>query len=164
MRFEFSALPWELLGKRPVMVTLTYPGDWDLWVPDARTLHRHREAFKERWRREFGTPMGVWITEFQRRGAPHLHMYLALPDRVTDADYLGLQKRTIRRKGLERRFGPYEARRRLRAPEGEFAMWLRTAWWQIVGSELKAHHGRGVDIATAFFSEQAEERANRTRV
>lgn len=164
MRFEFGALPWELLGKRPVMVTLTYPPEWELWVPDARALHRHREALKERWRRRYGTPMGVWVTEFQRRGAPHLHMYLALPDEVSDEEYVGLRRRTIRRKILERKLGRHDARRRVRAPQGEFSMWLRTAWWDIVGSELRAHHGRGVDIATAFFSEQAEEQANRTRV
>jgi hypothetical protein len=29
MRFEFGALPWELLGRRPVMITLTYPREWD---------------------------------------------------------------------------------------------------------------------------------------
>jgi hypothetical protein len=43
-------------------------------------------------------------------------------------------------------------------------MWLRTAWWEIVGSESSKHHGRGVDIATAFFSDKAEAEANRIRV
>ena len=164
MRFEFSALPWELLGHRPVMLTLTYPGEWDLWVPNSAVLRRHREAFKERWRRRWGPPIGAWVVEFQTRGAPHLHLYLALPDQVSDSEYLGLQKRTIRRKADERRMSSYEARSRMRAPRGEFGMWLRTAWWEVVGSELKAHHGRGVDIATAFFSEQAESEANRVRV
>lgn len=164
MRFEFGALPWERLGRRPAMITLTYPGDWDLWVPDSRTLHRHREALKERWRRRFGTPIGVWVTEFQKRGAPHLHLYVGLPDEVSEAEYEGLQRRTIARRHAEVRLGPWEARRRQRAPRGEFAMWLRTAWWEVVGSELKRHHGRGVDIATAFFSEQAEQQANRVRV
>lgn len=164
MRFEYGALPWELLGRRPVMITLTYPGDWELWVADARELHRHRENLKERWRRRFGTPIGVWVTEFQRRGAPHLHLYLGLPEEVSEKEYQGLQKRTITRKNLERRVGSYEARSQLRAPSGEFAMWLRKAWWEVVGSELPAHHGRGVDIATAFFSDQAEAQANRVRV
>jgi hypothetical protein len=164
MRFEFGALPWELLGRRPVMVTLTYPGEWELWVPDARTLHRHREALKMRWTRRYGAPVGVWVTEFQKRGAPHLHMYLGLPDEVSEAEYRTLQKRTIKRKQLERQVGPYEARRRLRAPGGEFGLWLRTAWAEIVDSQLAVHHGRGVDIATAFFSDQAEAETNRTRV
>lgn len=164
MRFDFGALPWEMLGRRPVMITLTYPGEWELWVPDARTFVKHREALKERWRRKYGTPVGVWVTEFQRRGAPHVHMYVALPDAVSDAEYRGLQQRTIRRRVAEKNFGSYEARRRLRAPGGEFAMWLRTAWWEVVGSELSDHHGRGVDIATAFYSDEAEATANRVRV
>lgn len=164
MRFEFSALPWELLGRRPVMITLTYPGEWEVWVPDSRTLARHREALKERWRRKYGPPIGVWVTEFQRRGAPHLHLYLGLPDAVSDTDYVGLRKRTMDRKRAERRVGLYAARGQLSAPSGEFAKWLRKAWWEIVGSQLRAHHGRGVDIATAFFSDQAEATANRVRV
>src|SRR4051794_29610691 len=44
MRFEFSALPWEKLGRRPVMITLTYPGEWEVWVPDSRVFTRNREA------------------------------------------------------------------------------------------------------------------------
>lgn len=164
MRLDFGALPWEMLGKRPVMVTLTYPGDWQQWVPDARTLVRHREALKERWRRKYGMPVGVWVVEFQKRGAPHLHMYLALPDSVSDQEYAGLQHRTTRRRNLERRYGSYEARRRMRAPSGEFGNWIRTAWWEIVGSKSKAHHGRGVDLAVMFFSDKAEETADRVRV
>ncbi len=164
MRFEFGALPWELLGRRPVMITLTYPGEWQVFCPDSRTLAKHREALRSRWTRRFGTPVGVWVTEFQKRGAPHLHMYLGLPDSVSEGDYEGLQKRTIRRKHLERQVGSYAARRQLRAPSGEFASWLRDAWWEIVGSGLSAHHGRGVDIAAAFFSDEAEANTNRAKV
>lgn len=164
MRFDFSALPWEMLGARPAMITLTYPGEWELWVPDSRTLARHREAFKERWRRKYGNPIGVWVVEFQKRGAPHLHIYVGLPDAVSDQEYTKLQERTIRRRHKEGNLGSYEARKSMRAPSGEFAMWLRTTWWEIVGSELRAHHGRGVDIATAFFSDEAERGANRARV
>ena len=29
---------------RPFEFTLTYPGEWEVWCPDARTLHRHREG------------------------------------------------------------------------------------------------------------------------
>ena len=164
MRFDFGALPWQMLGSRPVMITLTYPGDWQRWVPDAREFVRQREAFKERWRRRYGSPIGVWVTEFQKRGAPHLHMYVGLPDVVSDAEYRGLQERTMRRRRAEHDVGRFEARRRERAPSGDFAMWLRTAWWEVVGSGLRAHHGRGVDIAAAFFSERAAAEANRVRV
>src|SRR5947208_279828 len=70
----------------------------------------------------------------------------------------------MERRRAERDLGRYEARRQMRAPKGEFSMWLRTAWWEIVGSELRKHQLRGVDIATAFFSDKAEAEANRIRV
>ncbi|MBX3283965.1 MAG: hypothetical protein KF703_01335, partial [Actinobacteria bacterium] len=57
-----------------------------------------------------------------------------------------------------------EAPSRMRAPSGEFATWLRTAWWEIVGSGSKAHHGRGVDLAVWFWTDRAEESADRVRV
>jgi hypothetical protein len=164
MRFEFGALPWEVLGRRPVMITLTYPRDWELRVPDSDTLRKHREAFKERWRRKFGTPVGVWVVEFQRRGAPHLHLYLALPDRVSEQEYRALQKRTIQRRVDERRIGKWQARANTPVLKGEFGRWLRQAWWEIVDSQLSVHHGRGVDVATAFFSDEAEQSTNRARV
>jgi hypothetical protein len=164
MRWEFGALPWELLGLRPAMVTLTYPGEWERWVPDSRTLVRHREALKERWRRKYGAPVGVWVVEFQKRGAPHLHMYLGLPEAMSAEEYRGLQRRTFDRQRLQREVGSFEARRRMRAPSGEFAMWLRTAWWEIVGSGSRAHHGRGVDLAVWFWTERAEQVTDRVRV
>src|SRR5205823_9268568 len=67
MRYEWSALPWERLGMRPVMITLTYPAEWRSVVPDARVMVAHREAFKEAWRKRFGAPVGVWVVEFQPR-------------------------------------------------------------------------------------------------
>jgi len=58
MRYSWSALPWELLGQRPVMVTLTYPAQWRVVVADARAMVRQREALKERWRSRYGPPVG----------------------------------------------------------------------------------------------------------
>src|SRR5438128_1730710 len=31
MRWTFASLPWEMLGDRLVMLSLTYPGDWRSW-------------------------------------------------------------------------------------------------------------------------------------
>ena len=42
------SLPFDMLGDRPLWITLTYPGDWRPWVPDGRTLERHRRAFGAR--------------------------------------------------------------------------------------------------------------------
>lgn len=164
MRLAFGALPWELLGRRPAMITLTYPRDWRAYGGTAEQVRRHREAFKERWRRKWGPPIGVWVVEFQRRGAPHLHMYLGLPDVVSDEEYMALQRRTIRRRRMTDEIGTYEARRQMKALDGPFGLWLRTAWSEIVGSGSPAHHVRGVDVAVQFWSDQAAATANRVRV
>ena len=68
------------LGGRLAMVTLTYPGDWRAVVPRPDVLKRHLDAFAKRWRRAFGQPLSaVWVREFQRRGAPHVHMLAVVP-------------------------------------------------------------------------------------
>lgn len=61
---------------------------------------------------------------------------------------------------------------------GEFGLWLRTAWSEIVGTtglpdghhlklledDAAFHLLRGVDVAVMFWNDEAEERADRTRV
>jgi hypothetical protein len=71
------SLPFDMLGDRPLWLTLTYPSDWRRWVPDGRTFEGHRRAFGERWRRNFGEPIGFWTKEFQLAdGRPHLHLLM----------------------------------------------------------------------------------------
>jgi hypothetical protein len=165
MRYEFSALPWEMLGLRPVMVTLTYPGEWEGWCPDGATLTRHRQALLMRWTRRYGAPVGVWVVEFQKRGAPHYHMYLGLPEQVSGDEYEVLRRRTLRRKVQELDLGKFEARSRVQPVKGEFSWWLRTAWAEIVtGNTDKAHHVKGVDIAVAFWSEKEAMERSRAQV
>ncbi|MHB8664201.1 MAG: rolling circle replication-associated protein [Acidimicrobiales bacterium] len=160
MRWEFSALDWEALGRRPAMISLTYPGDWQRWVPSGPVLHRHREAFKERWRRRWGEAIrGVWVREFQERGAPHLHLYVGLPNAVTDADYQGLVRRTMRRKRLERQIGKWQARREAGFLEGEFGEWLLAAWSGCVGTVGEPHARFGADVAPFFWTESVIEAA-----
>jgi hypothetical protein len=164
MRWAFGALPWELLGVRASMMTLTYPGAWREWVPDGRTLERHRHAFAERWRREFGTLLGVWVKEFQQSGRPHLHLYLALPESVSAEDFEGLRLRTIVGKRLEERYGTYWGRRLMKPIGGryggEFGDWLLRAWSEVVGTAGKGEHHerRGVDVRVCFWSEGAAEK------
>jgi hypothetical protein len=58
---------------KAVFLTLTYPcdysDDWRDWKADLRALG-------ERIRREFGSLVGLWKLEFQKRGAPHFHILL----------------------------------------------------------------------------------------
>jgi hypothetical protein len=69
----------ERKGWRPAMVTLTLPGDWQAVAPSAAAFKKITERFWMRWSRRWGKPECVWKLEFQRRGAPHLHIYTAIP-------------------------------------------------------------------------------------
>jgi hypothetical protein len=114
--------------------------------------------------------VGVWVKEFQESGRPHLHLYVGLPAAMAREDFTGLRERTLLRQRLERRFGRYEGRKRLPAIGGEyggeFAMWLRTAWSEVVGTQghVQLHHARGADVAVMFWTEEAAEKADRTAV
>ena len=163
------SLPLEMLGPRAAMVTLTLPGDWERWVPDGRVLEAKRDAFVRRWERRWGPLIGLWAKEFQRRGGPHLHFYVPLPEMPAE-DFAGLQRRTIDAYGAAKRLGKYEARRvtppigRVRQGNfgGDFAMWLRRTWAELVtGNTVPAHYVRGADIRVMFWTE--EQAASRSR-
>ena len=63
------------------MVTLTYPADWLTVAPDGKTVKKHLKAFRKRWERAWGLPLlALWKLEFQRRGAPHVHLFTIVPD------------------------------------------------------------------------------------
>jgi hypothetical protein len=149
--------------KRPVLMTLTMPGRWRDLVPDARALVAKREAFKEAWRRKYGCPLGVWIVEFQPRAdaplrercAPHLHLFVGLPDSVSDNEYKYLQQRTFDRRERERHWGTFEARRMTEPIEGEFCDDVLRWWHKALGKPGGAHRQRGADIAAAYWSEDA---------
>ena len=67
-------------GALPAMVTLTYPGDWERVAPDGKSVKRNFDTFRKRFERWSGRSAAwVWKLEFQRRGAPHLHFWLAVP-------------------------------------------------------------------------------------
>lgn len=161
MRWEFSGLAWEDLGRRPAMLSLTYPGDWRSWASSGPEIRKHIERFKVRWLRRWGEPIrGVWVREFQGRGAPHWHLYVGLSDAVSDEDYDQLVRRTIRRKRLEREVGKYEARRRCGLLRGEFAQWLLAAWSKSVGTTPGSAHAKfGADVAPFFWGATVAEAA-----
>jgi len=83
-----ATLDWQpfLESGIPEMVTLTYPNDWRSCGGDGTKVKAHLKAFRNRWERKFGSPpVGIWKLEFQARGAPHLHLYLARPTRTPEA-------------------------------------------------------------------------------
>lgn len=63
----------------PCMITLTLPGDWLAIMPDAATAARIFDNFSRAWARKWGKPRWIWKREFQRRGAPHWHLWTVPP-------------------------------------------------------------------------------------
>lgn len=66
-----------------IMLTLTYPSDFPL---DGRTVKDHWKRFRQ-WMVRNGANTGLWVLEFQKRGAPHFHVFIRKPlDRNAVAD------------------------------------------------------------------------------
>lgn len=76
MMYRLATLDWENVTGVLEMVTLTYPREFP---GDGRDCKRHLQLFRKRYERKFGPIQGVWKMEFQRRGAPHFHLYIGRP-------------------------------------------------------------------------------------
>jgi hypothetical protein len=82
----FACLDWapiaelEAVGRVPAMVTLTYPGAWEVVAPDGKTVKQQLRKLLLRYKRAWGESLiGAWKLEFQGRGAPHIHIFMAPP-------------------------------------------------------------------------------------
>jgi hypothetical protein len=85
----FAMLDWRPVyelgktGRVPAMVTLTYPGVWEVVAPDGKALKAQVAKLKRRYRRAWGESLvGAWKLEFQKRGAPHVHVFMVPPHGV----------------------------------------------------------------------------------
>ncbi|MCD2191463.1 rolling circle replication-associated protein [Actinomycetospora soli] len=108
-------------GRLPAMVTLTYPGDWLSVVPTGAELKRHMKALRKRYARAWGEEWAcVWKLEFQRRGAPHVHLLCTPPH------------------GLSRTTGV------------RFAVWLSAVWADVVAHPDPEHRRRHELAGTAL--------------
>ena len=77
---ELDYAPLFASGGVPAMLTLTYPGEWEVVAPSAAVCAGHLKALSKRFKRAWGVPLvGVWKREFQRRGAPHYHLLMVPP-------------------------------------------------------------------------------------
>jgi len=126
MRWVFNALPWGDPA-RLCMLTFTYPRDWRSACEDGATLKKHWRAFREAGRKKWGGLRGAWVLEFQERGAPHFHLYMALPD------------------GAEISEDPTDDRL--------VWDWARKTWWRIVGSSDPAHRWWGVHYRPCLYAQ-----------
>jgi hypothetical protein len=118
--------PMFATGNPSAMVTLTLPGQgWEQLVPDLRTFKKLLDRFQLEYSRAWGArPVAVWKMEFQRRGAPHVHLFMVPPTG------------TARGRGVAR----------------TFPNWLSITWAKIVGapagSQARFDHelaGTGID-------------------
>lgn len=69
-----------------IMLTLTYPANFPL---DGRLVKTHWRRFRQ-WMIRNGADTGLWVLEFQKRGAPHFHIFIREPldkDAVSNAWY-----------------------------------------------------------------------------
>lgn len=70
-------------GEPPALVTLTLPGDWLAVAPDGESFKKMVAKFRKRFTYSWGEDIaGIWKLEFQRRGAPHLHILTVPPSGV----------------------------------------------------------------------------------
>lgn len=77
---EYDYTPIVGTGRIPAMVTLTYPGDWEVVAPCGKSVKEHLRNWYRRFEREWGEKATfIWKLEFQRRGAPHVHLWMAPP-------------------------------------------------------------------------------------
>jgi hypothetical protein len=78
---ELDYAPLLKMGLKLPMSTLTYPGDWLLVAPTGAAVKRHMVVFYKRFSRAWGFEwVGIWKLEFQRRGAPHIHLWGPQPE------------------------------------------------------------------------------------
>ena len=120
---ELDYGPLLRLALRLPMTTLTYPGDWLLVAPTGAAVKAHLKAFRKRFERAWGfPPMGIWKLEFQRRGAPHIHLWGPEPEGTA---------------GELRRL----TQRRYRPAVGDglpYREWLSAVWTDIVFTDAEA--------------------------
>lgn len=81
---KMMEINWDAIEQPLYFVTLTYPA---LFPTDGAITRRHLEAFTKKLERKYGKLFYAWKREFQRRGAPHYHLMIA----VEEADLERLQ-------------------------------------------------------------------------
>lgn len=78
LTLDYSPL-FEDPNSEPVFITLTYPHEWESVVPNGSAFKAHIKELRARYYNDFREDLiGLWKMEFQRRGAPHLHILTSI--------------------------------------------------------------------------------------
>lgn len=147
---ELDLAPIFLSFNSPAMVTLTYPGDWESVAPDGETVKMHLQAFFKRYERAWSEKWtGIWKLEFQRRGAPHFHLLMPIPEGVAGAG----RKAEYAAKLAEWEAGSKkESKPRYKVAVGDglrFRAWLSEVWADIVAADDITERARHILAGTA---------------
>jgi hypothetical protein len=145
----------------PAMVTLTCPGDWRAVAPSSAAFvaafRRWQSAYRRRWGRSLAC---IWKREFQRRGAPHLHLWTVPPvpsSRMQEfRDWCSASWTAALFYGVNA--APGERERHLRAGTGvDFAEGLRARDPKRLGIYFLKESGIGDDGGKAYQNEAPAE-------
>lgn len=78
----------EFLGAGiPVFLTLTLPRPWEQITPTAEHAFSLFRRWQQKFVKQYGPLRCIWKREFQRRGAPHWHLWLVLPAGVGESEF-----------------------------------------------------------------------------
>jgi hypothetical protein len=160
---RFASLDYTPLfasGRAPAEIGLTYPDDWLTVAPDGAAVMRHFNILQRRFARAWGMPLAcLWKEEFQRRGAPHLHLLAGQPDGLAgqgrDAGKtqvkLGIEFSDSAAPSSAKLMQTLRPRKRLAYADGlPFREWLMATWADIVNHpdpvQKARHRLRGAHI------------------
>lgn len=120
-------------GDHAAMVTMTYPMEWQRLVPDAATFKTHVNALRKRYYATWGGVSdqwaGIWKMEFQRRGAPHLHVGTTVPE--------GVQRAPLSAQDQEHLTSCSSCTHPAHTGLFPFREWLRREWSRIVFKDVE---------------------------
>ncbi|MGW3304841.1 hypothetical protein [Streptomyces rubiginosohelvolus] len=138
---ELDYAPLLRMGLRLPMTTLTYPGDWLVVAPTGKAVKKHMDVFFKRFGRAWGFEwLGIWKLEFQRRGAPHVHLWGPQPEGPA---------------GEFRQMT--QVRYRPAVGDGlPYAQWLSVVWADVVGHPDPEQKRRHVRAGTAVDGDEGE--------
>lgn len=123
---------------RPVLTTVTYPGEWLSVAPTAKDVKRHLDLFRKRFKRAFGICLRcVWKQEFQSRGAPHFHLLHSRPEVDAQGNPVSLK---------------------------DFRLWVAQAWSACIDHQDPEHRRRGLMSGTGVDAYEGERMTDPKRV